>query len=301
MRRHSPGAEADGVASLAESLAVLLDAGLAPRSAWTAVADHDGHPVAARVVASLAVQPSCAQALRDAAKSNDVRTLAAAWSVAEAAGTPLGHTLRVVAEAARDVAEAERDGEVALSGPRATARLVSWLPAAGAVLALALGADVLGAVASPAGATAVGAGVALMVLGRWWMSALLRRALARRPIPGLGEELIAVSLAGGASAAASVEAADRASHAAGLPPQDQSAARRILQVAESAGAPAVELLTASARQVRRTARSDARQAAARLGVRLMLPLGVCVLPSFLLLAVVPLALSLLASTTADLH
>lgn len=280
---------------------MLLDAGLSPRSAWVAVADHDGHPVAARVVASLGVQSSCAQALRDAAKSDDVRALAAAWAVAEAAGTPLGHTLRVVAEAVRDVADGERDGEVALSGPRATARLVSWLPAAGAALAFALGADVLGAAASPAGATAVGAGVVLMLLGRWWMRALLRRALARRPIPGLGEELVALALAGGASASASVDAADRAARAAGLRPPDQGAARRILAVSESAGAPAVELLTASARQVRRTARSDARRAAATLGVRLMLPLGVCVLPSFLLLAVVPLALSLLASTTADLH
>ncbi|WP_374007902.1 type II secretion system F family protein [Leifsonia sp. LS-T14] len=301
MMQRPPGAEADAVAALAESLAVLLDAGLPPRSAWAVVAEHGGHPVAARVVASLAAQTSCAAALGEAAQSDDVRALAAAWSVAEVAGTPLGHTLRVVAGALRDVAEAERDGEVALSGPRATARLVAWLPAAGVILAVALGTDVVGAAASPAGATAVGAGVVLMFLGRWWMSALLRRALARRPIPGLAEELIALSLAGGASAAASVEAADRSVRSAGLPALDHRAARRILQVAESAGAPAVELLTASARQVRRTARTDARRAAATLGVRLMLPLGLCVLPSFLLLAVVPLALSLLASTTAGLR
>ncbi|MGO4299106.1 type II secretion system F family protein [Leifsonia sp. RAF41] len=301
MKRRVPGAEADAVAALAESLAVLLDAGLTPRSAWAAVAEHGGHPVAAHVVASLAAQPSCARGLRDAARSDDVRAVAAAWQVAEDAGAPLGHTLRVVAETVRDVAEAEREGEVALSGPRATARLVAWLPAAGVVLALAIGADVVGTAATPAGGTVLVAGVALMLAGRWWMRALLRQALARRPIPGLGEELVALSLAGGASAEASVDAANRAIRAVGLRPQDHTGARRILRVAESAGAPAVDLLTASARQQRRSSRADARRAAATLGVRLMLPLGVCVLPSFLLLAVAPLVLSLLSSTTAGLR
>ncbi|MGO4536579.1 type II secretion system F family protein [Leifsonia sp. 2MCAF36] len=301
MKRRAPGAESDAVAALAESVAVLLDAGLAPRSAWATVAEHGGHPVATEVVASLAAQPSCARALREAARSDDMRAVAAAWQVAEDSGAPLGHTLRVVAETVRDVAEAEREADVALSGPRATARLVSWLPAAGAVLAVAMGADLAGAVTSPVGATAVGAGVVLMLAGRWWMWALLRRALAREPIPGLGEELIALCLAGGASAEASVEAANRAARAVGLRAPDQSGARRILRVADSAGAPAVDLLTASARQLRRAARAEARRAAAALGVRLMLPLGVCVLPSFVLLAVAPLVLSLLASTTAGLR
>ena len=301
MKLRATGEQADAVAALAESLAVLLDAGLTPRSAWAAVAEHGGHPIAALVTASLSAQPSCAHALREAAESDDVRAVAAAWQVAEDAGAPLGHTLRVVAETVRDVAEAEREAEVALSGPRATARLVSWLPLAGVALAAALGADIVGAASSAPGAMALGAGAMLMLAGRWWMRGLLRQALASRQTPGLREELIALALAGGASTAASVDAADRATRAAGLRPQGEDGARKILRIAESAGAPAVELLTASARQLRRTARADARRAAATLGVRLMLPLGVCVLPSFLLLAVAPLVLSLLASTTAGLR
>jgi tight adherence protein B len=98
-----------------------------------------------------------------------------------------------------------------------------------------------------------------------------------------------------------VAAARRASDAARLPWSDDSPALRILRLAESAGAPATELLTASARQRRRSDRAERRRAAAALGVRLMLPLGVCVLPSFLLLAVVPLLLSLLSSTAAVLR
>jgi tight adherence protein B len=278
----------------------MLDAGLTPRAAWGAVAEHAVHPVATAVLARLDGRATCAEALAGTATTDDVRSIAAVWAVAEVAGAPLGHALRTVAETLRDAAESERDADVALSGPRATARLMSWLPAAGAAMALGIGADIAGTVASPVGATAVGGGALLMLAGRWWMRALVRRATVRRPHPGLAEELIAIAIAGGASAEAGVRLAADASHACRLRSLDDSGARAALRLASSAGAPAVELLTASARQLRRSARAQARSAAATLGVRLMLPLGVCVLPSFLLLAVVPLLLSPLSSTVGGL-
>jgi len=43
-----------------------------------------------------------------------------------------------------------------------------------------------------------------------------------------------------------------------------------------------------------TARSAAREAAGRLGVRLVLPLGLCFLPAFILIGLVPVILSLAA-------
>lgn len=278
----------------------MLDAGLSPRAAWGAVAQHAVHPIAAAVLARLGRRASCAESIAACAATDDVRSIAAVWAVAEVAGAPLGHALRTVAETLRDAAEAARDAEVALSGPRATARLMSWLPVAGAAMALGIGADIAGTVASPAGAVAVGGGALLMLAGRWWMRALVRGATARRPHPGLAEELIAISIAGGASADAGMTLAADASRACGLPPLDESGARATLRLASSAGVPAVELLTASARQLRRSARAEARSAAATLGVRLMVPLGVCVLPSFLLLAVAPMLLSLLSSTVGGL-
>lgn len=295
-----PGVEADRAAALAESLAVMLDAGLPPRAAWGAVAEHAVHPVSSAVLARLERRASCAEALAAGATTDDIRSIAAVWAVAEVAGAPLGHALRAVAETLRDAAEGARDADVALSGPRATARLMSWLPVAGAAMALGIGADIAGTVASPAGAVAVGGGALLMLAGRWWMRALVRGATARRPHPGLAEELIAIAVAGGASAEVGMRLATDASQACGLPSLDESGARATLRLASSAGVPAVELLTASARQLRRSARAEARSAAATLGVRLMVPLGVCVLPSFLLLAVVPLLLSLLSSTVGGL-
>lgn len=299
--RGAAGAEADAAAALAESLAVLLDAGLSPRSTWEVVATDGVHPLAERVVSALRQQPSCAAALVRSADSDDLRMIAVVWRVAERTGAPLGHTLRAAAEILRDAAETEREAEVALSGPRATARLVSWLPVVGALMAVALGADLLGVVGSVAGATAVAVGGALLLAGRWWMSALVTRATVRAPHAGLAEELIAVGLAGGASADAAREIARGAIAESGLAPLDERQASRVLRLASAAGAPVNELLTAAARQQRRVARADGRRRATTLGVRLMLPLGVCVLPSFLSLAVAPLVLSLLSSTTTGLR
>jgi len=53
-------------------------------------------------------------------------------------------------------------------------------------------------------------------------------------------------------------------------------------------------LRAAAEKVRRERRSAAREAAGRLGVRLVLPLGLCFLPAFILIGLVPVILSLAA-------
>jgi tight adherence protein B len=47
-------------------------------------------------------------------------------------------------------------------------------------------------------------------------------------------------------------------------------------------------------------RIEGKRAAASLAVRLMLPLGVCVLPSFMLLGVAPVVLSIVSSTISSL-
>jgi len=61
------------------------------------------------------------------------------------------------------------------------------------------------------------------------------------------------------------------------------------------GAPAADLLLSAAGQTRRERRRAAEEAAARVGSLLVLPLGLCTLPSFLLLGVVPVVLTLAGS------
>lgn len=68
--------------------------------------------------------------------------------------------------------------------------------------------------------------------------------------------------------------------------------RRCLGVAHDAGAPAAQLLRDGASEVRRRRRRSAERRASRLGVALVLPLGLCALPAFGALAVAPVVVSL---------
>ncbi|WP_054953010.1 type II secretion system F family protein [Flaviflexus massiliensis] len=58
------------------------------------------------------------------------------------------------------------------------------------------------------------------------------------------------------------------------------------------GAPPVIMLRRAAASVRARRMKDAQEAAARLGVRLVLPLGLCFLPAFFLLGVAPVIISM---------
>ncbi|MGD8168307.1 hypothetical protein ACEXOS_013875 [Herbiconiux sp. P16] len=77
---------------------------------------------------------------------------------------------------------------------------------------------------------------------------------------------------------------------------DSSAVDSVLALAARSGAPPGELLRHEAARVRRDAVSRATERAAALGTWLMLPLGVCVLPAFMLLAVAPVLIGVLTST-----
>lgn len=76
------------------------------------------------------------------------------------------------------------------------------------------------------------------------------------------------------------------------PGADIAALRRALGLAVATGAPASGLLAETAADVRRRRHRQAQAAAARLGVRMVLPLGLCSLPAFVAWAVLPVVLSL---------
>lgn len=82
---------------------------------------------------------------------------------------------------------------------------------------------------------------------------------------------------------------DRAWEAAGA---EWEPVHRALALAQRAGVPPADLLTTAAADLRRDRASRLETAAARLGVRLVLPLGLLFLPAFILTTVLPLVLAL---------
>lgn len=66
-----------------------------------------------------------------------------------------------------------------------------------------------------------------------------------------------------------------------------------LRFAYATGAPSASMLRAAAQQARAQRREGSQRRAEELGVKMMLPLGGCFLPAFILLGVVPVVLSML--------
>lgn len=294
-RRRLLGADDADAATSVQTLAVLLQAGAVPTAAWRHLADTgDAHAVA--IVARTDEGVPLLAAIE--AEGGVWEDLAAAWEIATTVGAPLAEVLRMIAESLRDAASAADDVRIALAEPAGTARLLLWMPLAGLLLGFALGFDTIGvATTNPVGAGCVVAGAALVLLARLWTGSLLRRARPTPGTPGMQAELMAVALSGGASIERALRlVADTGADRGG----EQRRVEAVLELSKAAGVPAVELLRASAAQERHGSRIDGRLRAARLSTRLLLPLGVCTLPAFLLLGVAPLLLSVLASTPLPL-
>ena len=294
-------------------LAVLIAAGLAPRAAWFHVAAASDDTVLQTIAASIDDGDDVGDAIDSAASAGTEgsseasaawRSLAAAWRVATAAGAPLAPALRGFADGLRDREAARRDIRIALAGPQATARIVMLLPTVAVLLGLLMGVDLIATVSTLMGAGAVIVGLLLIIIARRWMRRLVRAAAPPPPTVGLALDLLAVAAGGGGSpeaAAALVSAEVRRAH-----PETVSASGGdltglddldpLVRLSRAAGAPLGELARAGAVEARDRARAEAREEAERLAVRLMLPLGVCILPAFLLLGVVPMLIGLLSST-----
>lgn len=269
-------------------LSVLLRAGVAPARAWMFLADA-GDAVGARVSAAVAAGEDPGEAF--AASGGAWRDVGAAWRVATTVGAPLADSLRDVAAALRDGQQAADEVRVALAEPAATARLMSWLPLVAVGLGVALGFDTLAVLAgNPLGIACLVGGAVLILVARRWSALLVRRAQPEPGIPGMGAELTAIALGGGVSV-------DRArALVSDAMPDDRSAdVEEILALSRAAGVPAADLLRSSAWLARHRARTEGRMRAASLSSRLLLPLGVCTLPAFLLLGVAPMLLSIFAS------
>ncbi len=300
-------------------LAVLIAAGLAPRAAWAHVAAAADDALLEMVAARIqggddvgeAIDGAAASLAGDAGESAGSseagaawRSLAAAWRVATTVGAPLAPALRGFAEGLRDREAARRDIRIALAGPQATARIVMLLPAIAVLLGLLMGVDLVATVGTPVGAGAIVAGLVLVVIARRWMRRLVLAAAPPPPTVGLALDLLAVAAGGGGSpeaAAALVTAEVGRAHPGTVDSSEPDTAGLdalgpLVRLSRAAGAPLGELARAEAAEARNRARAEAREGAERLAVRLMLPLGACILPAFLLLGVVPMLIGLLSST-----
>lgn len=188
---------------------------------------------------------------------------------------------------------------VAQTGPKASARLVLWLPLATLCLAQLTGLDIVQAVSkNQILVISFGLGGLLLAVAKLISGKLIKKATPTND--NLGFFLLGVALA--CSGGISLHKAQNKSLEIYKEIFNQIPTRHELQLCAEAlhtathtGARVGELLRASAEEMQRESATRSEVKIEKLNIRLLLPLGFAVLPAFILIAVIPLTVSILGS------
>ena len=259
--------------------------------------------------------------------------------MSESAGASLATSLERAAEHAEERIDALLGRQSALAAPRATGRILSWLPLLGLGLGMLMGSDPVGVLTgSVLGALTGLLGLGLAFAGRRWTAALVHRAEAEsiRTVNAGSEaekpaspadaapvdtalvlELLAAQLRAGLTpltALGTLAEALNSRHLHAVCQRLQMGSgwgsawsgpaagtfgelRDALAPAYTGGAPSTALLLSLADAHRLSERRAAERAAGKLSVALVVPLGLCSLPAFICLGIVPILISLLPTLT----
>lgn len=252
--------------------------------------------------------------------------------MSESTGAPLATSLERAAEHAEERIDALLGRQSALAAPRATGRILSWLPLLGLGLGVLMGSDPVGVLTgSVLGALTGLLGLGLAFAGRRWTAALVHRAEVESAASNGAEqtsnmppvdtalvlELLAAQLRAGLAPLTALgtlaealnsrplyTVCQRLQMGSGWGSAWSGAAagtfgelRDALAPAYTGGAPSTALLLSLADAHRLSERRAAERAAGKLSVALVVPLGLCSLPAFICLGIVPILISLLPTLT----
>ena len=280
---------------------------------------------------------ACAQLLENSTRMRPhsrerLHDLQLSLRMSESAGAPLATSMERAAEHAEERIDALLGRQSALAAPRATGRILSWLPLLGLGLGVLMGSDPVGVLTgSVLGALTGLLGLGLAFAGRRWTAALVHRAEVESAASNGAEqtsnmppvdtalvlELLAAQLRAGLAPLAALGTLAEALNSRALHTVCQrlqmgsgwgsawsgSAAgtfgelRDALAPAYTGGAPSTALLLSLADAHRLNERRAAERAAGKLSVALVVPLGLCSLPAFICLGIVPILISLLPTLT----
>ena len=206
--------------------------------------------------------------------------------MSESAGAPLATSLERAAEHAEERIDALLGRQSALAAPRATGRILSWLPLLGLGLGVLMGSDPVGVLTgSILGALTGLLGLGLAFAGRRWTAALVHRAEVESAAGSGGDQT------------SNVPPVDTALVLELLAAQLRAGLAPLPALGPLPGAPSTALLLALADAHRLSERRAAERAAGKLSVALVVPLGLCSLPAFICLGIVPILISLLPTLT----
>jgi tight adherence protein B len=189
--------------------------------------------------------------------------------------------------------------DIAHASPKSTARLMLGLPLVVLGMAQLLGWGVLDSIAQrPIIFVSILLGLLLLLISKVITSSLLKRAKPADSFTGFYLLGVALQISGGANIdQAQSKAAEIYSEVFGNQPpaQELSAIEQVIDIVEQKGARANELLRKQARLMQEEHQQATELNIERLGIRLMVPLGLGVLPAFVFMAIVPLMVTTLGA------
>lgn len=163
-----------------ENCAHLLKVGMTPQAVMTTLSRQNDRLAPISRAISLGEEPGRAIATRGedlpSAAAEVFAGMAAVWTVSERSGAPAADMILRYADAQRDALDADRERRIAMAGPRATVRVLSWLPLIGVGLGLLIGVQPVQLISGLPGRLSIGGGVVLYIAGRWWMKRMMVRA-----------------------------------------------------------------------------------------------------------------------------
>lgn len=297
---------ADGVgvaqmASLAARLAVFFQAGLSPTRAWQELALDEqlagsSRHLAQEIARHLEQGGRHAESVRWACESGaePERVFSAVLSVADESGTPLYRALWALADALRDRVSVEAEIRSIVQAPRQTTLLLLALPPLSLVVAGTLGVNALGFLTgSTFGWLLLGLAVLLYTAAIVWMGRLVTQLMPDSGYLSPARDLLAVASQGGALPEVAAARVNRVLIEHGLAQSDSADIQSLTALSRRVGIPISTLSVAEATWARHQARAEAAEAAQSLSVRILLPLGLFILPAFVAVGVVPVIFTLL--------
>ena len=207
--------------------------------------------------------------------------------IARETGAPRTRILRVVADALDANIELEREATIAATSASHSALVLSALPAFTLVVTEFFGIHALGfLLGAPIGWLCLAIGVGASYGGWRWMDRLRRRIPMPKPATGILGDVVAeiLSVTG---IRADVENDLRASGERWGVGSEWTSIVDIRATARETGMPVSGLIRADSQEQRRSARFAVRESTERLPGQMLIPLGVCLFPAFVVLTVVP--------------
>ncbi len=221
------------------------------------------------------------------------------WQLSSELGSPMGTSLRHLAANRERQLQSERQIQLAFAAPSMTAKLIGWLPLGSMALAQIIGLDPIGAITSNfLVVLAVLVGLALLATARYWTTRILLTAKPNHQDPATYIDCVAMAIeAGLPPVVATRRIQTRLFESQGESTVTTQVAKvdSVLALSAKTGAAAVDLLRSLADQERHDKVHRENETIAKLNIKLLLPIGLAVLPAFGLLTIVPVAFGFLGS------